>query len=272
MGNDLMLPSVEPGERPAHLYPNDRCVRRIAGFGVKGPHRKRRYDTSTRGGSTRSAVRRSHSARVKPVKQACPECPWHAGPKQVLCYLPRYTHRVAISNRSGGVSNSASPPSTVRRSRPCGVVVSTQALCSERKVALAAPMAVSVLSRSRVERARWSSRVTMTTSPSSSSASSRASCLRSDLAPYNNPNGIIPAKLYRKSHRETLDIIGLRPTQVDEEIRNGTLPPPAPLTAHGKAAGWWGFQLVKYVEQRRELAQQRATARVQPKSRERLKP
>jgi hypothetical protein len=37
----------------------------------------------------------------------------------------------------------ASPPKTVRISRPCGVVVSAQASCNERKVALAAPMALS---------------------------------------------------------------------------------------------------------------------------------
>jgi hypothetical protein len=50
------------------------------------------------------------------------------------------------------------------------VVVSAQASCSDRKVALAAPIAASVFKRSRVERPRRSSRVTITVSQSSSTA------------------------------------------------------------------------------------------------------
>jgi hypothetical protein len=79
--------------------------------------------------------------------------------------------------------------------------------------------------------------------------------------------GIIPNKAYRKSDRETQDIIGLGPTQTDEEIRNGTLPPPAPLTKNGKAAAWWGFQLIQYIDERRKLAHAREAKRVPPKPR-----
>src|SRR5262245_59182941 len=55
-------------------------------------------------------------------------------------------------------SNSASPPSTVSMSRPCGVVVSAQASPSDLKAAPAWPTASRMLSKSRVLRASWSRR------------------------------------------------------------------------------------------------------------------
>jgi hypothetical protein len=51
---------------------------------------------------------------------------------------------------------------------------------------------------------------------------------------------------------------------------DGTLPPPAPLTANGKAAAWWGWQLIQYIDQRLALAQAREAKRVPPKPRSRL--
>ncbi len=83
--------------------------------------------------------------------------------------------RAMISSRS----NSASPPNTVSISLPCGVVVSAQVSFRELKPALRSPTAASTLSRSRVERASRSSRVTISTSPWSSRLRSLASSARS---------------------------------------------------------------------------------------------
>jgi hypothetical protein len=59
--------------------------------------------------------------------------------------------------------NSARPPSTVSMSRPCGVDVSAHASPSERKPALRSVMTASVFKRTRVDPARRSSRVTIST-------------------------------------------------------------------------------------------------------------
>ena len=67
--------------------------------------------------------------------------------------------------------------------RPCGVVVSAHVPFSERKPAFAFATASSTLSKSRVDLASRSSRVTINTSPSSSAASTLRSCARSVLAP-----------------------------------------------------------------------------------------
>jgi hypothetical protein len=68
--------------------------------------------------------------------------------------------RARINSRS----NSAKPPSTVSISRPCGVVVSAQASASDLKPAPFLAMVSSVLSRSRVDRASLSRRVTISVS------------------------------------------------------------------------------------------------------------
>jgi hypothetical protein len=68
---------------------------------------------------------------------------------------------------------------TVSISRPCGVVVSAQPSAIERKPAPFVPIASITLSRSRVERASRSSRVTSNTSPAASEAIAFASCFRS---------------------------------------------------------------------------------------------
>ena len=65
-----------------------------------------------------------------------------------------------ISSRS----NSASPPSTVSMSLPCGVVVSAQASPRDVNPAPFSVMEASVFNRSRVLRASRSSRVTISTS------------------------------------------------------------------------------------------------------------
>jgi hypothetical protein len=79
-------------------------------------------------------------------------------------------------------SNSARPPSTVSMSRTGGVVVSAQASPSERKVARRSATAARTFSRSRVERANRSRRVTRSTSPTTSAATTRPSCARSECA------------------------------------------------------------------------------------------
>jgi hypothetical protein len=62
--------------------------------------------------------------------------------------------------------------------------------------------------------------------------------------------GIAPQDIYRKSDPATRKILGLGATAVDEAIRDGTLPAPLPLTAHGKAQGWYGWQLINVIKQR----------------------
>jgi hypothetical protein len=87
--------------------------------------------------------------------------------------------RALINSRS----NSAKPPRTVSIRRPCAVVVSAQVSPRDRNPAFFPVIAARVLSRSRVDRARRSSLVTMSTSPASSWSSVRRSWLRSVLAP-----------------------------------------------------------------------------------------
>jgi hypothetical protein len=70
--------------------------------------------------------------------------------------------RARISSRS----KSAMPPITVSISRPCAVVVSAHGSPRDLKPAPALPIRSRRLRRSRVERARRSSRVTISTSPS----------------------------------------------------------------------------------------------------------
>jgi hypothetical protein len=74
--------------------------------------------------------------------------------------------RARISARS----NLAKPPSTVSMRRPCGVVVSAHVSLSERKPTLEFATASSTLSKSRVDLASRSSRVTMSASPASALA------------------------------------------------------------------------------------------------------
>jgi hypothetical protein len=80
-------------------------------------------------------------------------------------------------------SNSAKPPRTVSMSLPCGVVVSAQLSLSERKPAPRFASSSSRLSKSLVERASRSSRVTTSTSPCSSLRITLANSGRSVFAP-----------------------------------------------------------------------------------------
>src|SRR6516164_5826812 len=101
--------------------------------------------------------------------------------------------RARISSRS----NSARPPKTVSIKRPCAVVVSAHASAKDRKPAFRSVIASSVFNRSRVDRARRSSRVTVRTSPGPSSANTRRSCARSVLAPLAVSRNTFPAPAAR---------------------------------------------------------------------------
>src|SRR6266566_4669799 len=80
-------------------------------------------------------------------------------------------------------SNSASAPSTASIKLPCGVVVSAQLSLSDLKPAPRSAIATITLSRSRVDLASRSSRVTTSTSPGSSRPIAFTSSGRSVLAP-----------------------------------------------------------------------------------------
>src|SRR5712691_2177152 len=87
--------------------------------------------------------------------------------------------RARINSRS----NSARPPSTVSISRPWALVVSAQASLRLLKPAPRSAIAAITLSRSRVDLASRSSRVTTSTSPGSSRPIAFTSSGRSVLAP-----------------------------------------------------------------------------------------
>jgi hypothetical protein len=105
--------------------------------------------------------------------------------------------RALISSRS----NSASPPSTVSINRPCGVVVSAQASANDLKPAPLSPAASSTLSRSRVEPASLSSRVTSRTSPGPKAAIALANAFRSVTAPLIRPSQRPQQLVPRAEHR-----------------------------------------------------------------------
>jgi hypothetical protein len=83
--------------------------------------------------------------------------------------------------------------------------------------------------------------------------------------PFTIAEGIRPHWFYRRTSPETLRIIGHKSaSSVNEAIADGTLPPLVPLTAKGRACGWFGFQLVDYVKGRMAAAQVRAVALSDP--------
>jgi len=91
--------------------------------------------------------------------------------------------RELIRARINSRSNSARPPSTVSIKRPWALVVSAQASLRLLKPAPRSAIAAITLSRSRVDLASRSSRVTTSTSPGSSRPIAFTSSGRSVLAP-----------------------------------------------------------------------------------------
>ena len=80
-------------------------------------------------------------------------------------------------------SNSAMPPRTVSISLPTGLEVFAQGSASDRKAACFALVALMMLSRSLVDLANRSNRVTIRVSPDSNAFKARRSSRRSLLAP-----------------------------------------------------------------------------------------
>jgi hypothetical protein len=76
--------------------------------------------------------------------------------------------------------------------------------------------------------------------------------------PATNERGLNPDFLYRKFDPVTLNVIGLGPSQVNEAIKRGELPPTVSATESGRATGWLGSQLIEL--QRKRLAEAMARA------------
>lgn len=70
------------------------------------------------------------------------------------------------------------------------------------------------------------------------------------MTAHESKYGIRPEFVYRKSDPETRRILGLGQTAIDDAIKRGDIVPPAPLTAQGKACGWYGFQLIQMIDRR----------------------
>lgn len=66
---------------------------------------------------------------------------------------------------------------------------------------------------------------------------------------------INPAFTYRKHSPTARAVIGLGPTQIDEKIKSGELPPTFPLSESGKAQGWTGQQLLAIQKRRMDQAE-----------------
>ena len=116
--------------------------------------------------------------RFSPLMRRELRLPAHPNPTR-LGALASFARPRSDSSRS----NSASPARTVSISRPCAVVVSAQESRSERKPAPRSAIAARVFSRSLVDRASRSKRVTRSTSPFWSDWRARRNCARSVTAP-----------------------------------------------------------------------------------------
>jgi hypothetical protein len=68
---------------------------------------------------------------------------------------------------------------------------------------------------------------------------------------------IHPDYFYRKSSPEARGVIGLGPTQTEEAIKQGKLPPPVDAYDGGRATGWLGRQLIELQRQRLAKAEER---------------
>ena len=67
---------------------------------------------------------------------------------------------------------------------------------------------------------------------------------------------IHPHFTYRKHSRIAQRVIGLGISQINQGIKNGTLPPPMSLTPDGRAQGWTGAQLLELQRQRLATAEE----------------
>ena len=69
-----------------------------------------------------------------------------------------------------------------------------------------------------------------------------------------------PEFIYRKHSPVAIGVIGLGVSQIDEQIKNGELPPLVKLGS-GRAVGWYGSQLIKLREERIAKAEAEAAER-----------
>ena len=74
----------------------------------------------------------------------------------------------------------------------------------------------------------------------------------------HNKYGIDPSRFYRKHHPETKLILRLGETATNEAIDDDMLDPPVTLTADGRAKGWWGWQIIAFMERRIDAAKRQA--------------
>jgi hypothetical protein len=112
------------------------------------------------------------------------------GGRPMCC--PRATARLrpsAVRVRIRSRSTSANPPSTAIMRRPVLVAVSAHGSASDRNCPPASTICLTMANRSKVERAKRSIRVTVTTSPRDTAFSIRRSSRRSAFAPLALPAG-----------------------------------------------------------------------------------
>jgi predicted DNA-binding transcriptional regulator AlpA len=69
-----------------------------------------------------------------------------------------------------------------------------------------------------------------------------------------------PEFIYRKHSPVAIGVIGLGVSQIDEQIKNGALPPLVRL-GPGRAVGWYGSQLIELRRQRIAAAEAEAAER-----------
>lgn len=72
---------------------------------------------------------------------------------------------------------------------------------------------------------------------------------------------IHPDFFYNRSSRIARGAIGYGPTQTDEKIKRGELPPPVKLSASGRSSGWYGRTLIALREERIAKAEAEAAER-----------
>src|SRR5262249_42106059 len=70
--------------------------------------------------------------------------------------------------------------------------------------------------------------------------------------------GIKPHCVYRRGSDEANNYLGnISQSVIEREIKKGTIPMPFPLTEHGRAQAWYGWQFVEMIKKREEAARKR---------------
>ena len=74
----------------------------------------------------------------------------------------------------------------------------------------------------------------------------------------DDDHGLVPHFVYRKTSKTAQRVLGLGISQINEGIRDGSIPQPIDLTPNGRAKGWTGAQLIEH--QQKRLAERRKPA------------